>query len=482
MSARHTPARWLPLSAIALAAWISASPALAAGTLIGWASLPANTPAEGPTTGQFAAAGFGANGILLPIAHGQAVQGFSGVLPGPTAQSFYVMPDNGFGTQANSADALLRMYALQPDFKVWSGQGITGSGTVAPVGFKHGKAETSFVRSTFIGLHDADHKIGFPIQADHANYYNTPGNPAVDAGIRAARLLTGADFDIESVRADKKGNLWFGEEFGPFLVKTDARGKVLRQEIQLPNIAPAGSISTGAWVQSPQNPYLAGATPNLGGSRGFEGMAINPQRDRLYTLLEGSVTGDAAKTLRINEFDIDTERYTQRVWKYKLEASGTNIGDMTAVNEHEFLVLERNGATATSGGTPFKKVFKIDINKLDADGNVDKVEIVDLMNIADPHDLNGDGSATFTFPYVTIEDILILDSTTILVMNDNNFPGGGGRSASPDINEFLKIKLDAPLALQQPVPLPGRGHRDHDERDEQDDDRDTDHGDRNHKR
>lgn len=480
MSARHAFSRCLTLSAVALAATIAAAPAQAAGTLVGWASLPANAPAEGPTTGQFAINGFGTNGILLPVARGQAVQGFSGVLPGPTPESFYVMPDNGFGTQGNSADALLRVYAVQPDFKTWSGQAVVGSGTVWPVSYKKGKPLTSFTSSSFIGLRDPDHKIGFAIQADYANYYNVTSNPPVDASIRASRLLTGADFDIESVRTDKKGNLWFGEEFGPFLVKTDASGKVLRQEIQLPNIAPAGSTSTGAWVQSPQNPYLAGATANLGGSRGFEGMAINPSRDKLYTLLEGSVTGDAAKTLRINEFDIDTERYTQRVWKYKLDAAGTNIGDMTAVNDHEFLVLERNGTTATStSGTPFKKVFKIDINKLDAEGNVDKVEVVDLMNIADPHDLNGDGSATFTFPYVTIEDILILDSTTILVMNDNNFPGGGGRTAAPDINEFLKIKLDTPLALQQPAPLPGHGR---DGRDEQDDEQDTDRGDHKHKR
>ena len=39
---------------------ITAAPAHAGGTLIGWASMPANTPAEGPTTGQFAIGGFGA--------------------------------------------------------------------------------------------------------------------------------------------------------------------------------------------------------------------------------------------------------------------------------------------------------------------------------------------------------------------------------------------------------------------------------------
>ena len=45
------------------------------------------------------------------------------------------------------------------------------------------------------------------------------------------------------------------------------------------------------------------------------------------------------------------------------------------------------------------------------------------MNVADPNDLNGDGSNSFTFPYVTIESVLILDANTLLVINDNNYPG-----------------------------------------------------------
>jgi hypothetical protein len=34
---------------------------------------------------------------------------------------------------------------------------------------------------------------------------------------------------------------------------------------------------------------------------------------------------------------------------------------MTAINDHQFLVIERNGATATGGGTPFKKIYVADI-------------------------------------------------------------------------------------------------------------------------
>ncbi len=419
-------------SLVAAAALLCGSgTACAQATLSGWALLQANTFSDGPTSGQFAGAGNGGN--ALPLLNKQPVQGFSAVLAGPTADSFRVMTDNGFGNQANSADTLLRMYALRPDFRTASG----GSGTVSAVDFNTGATLPAFNAASRITLSDPNRLLGFTTQADYTNYYNNAANPLVDTSIRSGRLLTGADLDTESVRKDKNGNLWFGEEFGPFLVKTDANGTVLKREVSLPG------------VMAPQNPYLNGASPNLNSSNGFEGMAINPAGDRLFTLLEGTVAGDPTKTLRINEFSIDSESYTGASWRYKLEAAGTNIGDMTAISDHEFIVIERNGATATGGGTPFKKLFKIDLNVVDGAGNVQKTELVDLMNIADPNDLNGDGSTSFTFPYVTIESVLILDANTLLVINDNNYPGTGGRDGNSDPTEFLK------LTLANPVPEPG---------------------------
>src|SRR5690348_3908820 len=188
---------------IALAA-VLASPAFAAGnTLIGWAMLPAATFSDGPTSGQFAAANpYGTN--LPPYMNLQPVQGFSAVLAGPGKNTFLVMPDNGFGAQGNSADALLRMYALKADFKTAHG----GSGTVSAVNFTLGTELRRFSGPSHITLNDANHKLGITIQADMDHYYNDPSKPVVDPGIKFGRLLTGADFDIESVRRDKNCNLW----------------------------------------------------------------------------------------------------------------------------------------------------------------------------------------------------------------------------------------------------------------------------------
>lgn len=403
-------------------------------TLVGWAVMPAATFADGPTSGQFTTPNpYGSN--LPPYIGKQPVQGISAVLPGADDDSFIVMTDNGFGARSNSADALLRLYSLHPDFRTARG----GSGTVNATNFLVGTALKNFANPSRITLNDNNRKLGLPIQADYNNYYDDASKPAVDSSIKFGRSLTGADFDIESVREDKHCNLWFGDEFGPYLIKTDLSGTVLRKEISLPG------------VYAPEHKDVAAglATANLPASGGFEGMAINPRGDKLYTLLEKTVAGDAANTLRISEFDIERERYTGTVYFYPLDANGTNIGDMTAIDDDRFLVIERNGATATSG-TPFKKIFLVDLRGVPNGGTARKTELVDLMNIDDPHDLNRDGENRFTFPYTTIESVLPLDARTLLVINDNNFPGGGGRELASDVTELLKIRLAKPIQGLKP--------------------------------
>ena len=403
-------------------------------TLIGWAIQPADTFSDGPTSGQFASPNnYGTH--LPPYDHMQPVQGFSAVLHGADG-SFRVMTDNGFGGQGNSADTVLRVYRVKPDFKTARG----GEGEINASNFHSGTPLARLTQASRITLNDINQQLTLPIQADYTYYYDDAANAPVDSAIKFGRLLTGADFDIESFREDKYGNLWFGDEFGPYLIKTDASGTVLRSEIPLP----------GVYAPQHKDVVAGTATANLGGSGGFEGMAINPRGDKLYTLLEKSVSGDPAGTLRINEFDIKRERYTGAMWFYPLDPSATAIGDMTAIDNHRFLVIERNGGTATNGN-PFKKIFIADIKGVRSGEMVQKTELVDLMNIADPHDLNQDGDTTFTFPYVTIEDVLILDGQTLLVINDNNFPYGGGRELASDPTEMLKIRLAEPLYT-------GRGH------------------------
>jgi len=123
-------------------------------------------------------------GIKLPF-KGQPVQGLSGI-KNLKDGTYITLTDNGFGSKANSPDAMLMFHVVKPDWK-------TGA--------------IERVSTTF--LHDPDRKVPFRIVNE-----NTP-----------KRYLTGSDFDIESIQPIA-GNLWFGDEFGPFLIKTDRSGKV----------------------------------------------------------------------------------------------------------------------------------------------------------------------------------------------------------------------------------------------------------------
>ncbi len=420
-----------------------------AAELLDRAVLPSASFSPGPTSGQFATGG---NGVVLPLINKQPVQGFSAVLRGPIKGTYLVMADNGFGAKANSPDALLRVYAVKPDFE---------SGGVTPVNRFTGDALGEFTTDSFITLRDPWKKVPWPIVADGANYPGTPaggGAPiAVDPAIQINRLLTGADFDIESIRRASDGTLWFGDEFGPFLIHTDAHGRVLDTPIPLPNLRRIPSVPGGTevnpLVQAVSNPVRTLAA-NLPDSGGFEGMALNRSGTRLYTLLEKAINGDPLRTrLIISEFSLGQRKYTGKTFAYPLDLPANAIGDFTALTDREFVIIERDGGQGDAADprftnpARFKKIFRIDLDDVDAQGMLVKEEVADLMNIYDPRDVAGDGrtKTVFTFPFTTIEDLLVLDNNRLLVIDDNNYPGSAGREFGvPDNNEFIVIHV-APL-------------------------------------
>ena len=191
----------------------------ASDTLVGRAVLPAATFAEGPTSGQQLGAD-PINGQSVPFINKQPVQGFSAIRDNGDG-TFWVMADNGYGAIENSADFNLRVYKIRPQFKT---KKAVAAGSIS-------KASSNFMIPT----------ITFPSPS--------PMNS------RRRRVLTGADFDIESMQKAKDGTLWFGDEFGPFLLHTDTKGKVLEAPIPLPDFD-----NPGKEVRSPQNPFSEEAT------------------------------------------------------------------------------------------------------------------------------------------------------------------------------------------------------------------------------
>jgi glycerophosphoryl diester phosphodiesterase len=221
---RRAKAALAALAAVLLAAACtpdeSLSPAPSTLHLAGFASLPAATFAEGPPSGAYLGKA-PVNHVAFPFDK-QPVQGFSALLKNGDG-SFLAMADNGYGTLESSADFNLRVYTLRPDLKTGAG----GAGTIAVLGF--------------FELRDPDHKVTFAI----TNHFTD------------ARVLTGADFDIESMQRAPDGTLWFGDEFGPSLLHTDATGKLLEAPIALPDFA----FKDGREIRSPQSPWSEESSP-----------------------------------------------------------------------------------------------------------------------------------------------------------------------------------------------------------------------------
>ncbi len=382
-------------------------------TLVGWASIPPDSFVTGPTSGQFIEA---ANGNAPPFEGRQPVQGFSALIRG-TAGEYLALPDNGFGRKDNSADFILRVYALRPDFRTAQG----GSGTIA-------------VESAFL-LRDPNRVIPFPIVADREVYPNS--DIPVDPRIRTERLLTGADFDVESFRRVPDGTFYFGDEFGPFLLHTDSTGTLLEPPISLPG------------VFAPEHPELDGAPPNLGSSSGFEGMALSADGSMLFPILEHSL-GGAGAVLNVYAFDLAEGRYTtldpdSATYRYRLDDEAISVSAFTTWSGDNYLVIERDGGQGQTA--KFKRVFLFNPFGIDAMGVLKKIQIIDLLNIADPDDLTRSGTGHLRYDFETTEALVIVDDSTVGIINDNNYPFGMARfekSGGPDPTEFILVRIRHP--------------------------------------
>jgi hypothetical protein len=169
-------------------------------------------------------------------------------------------------------------------------------------------------------------------------------------------------------------------------------------------------------------------------------------------------------------FDPARGEWTGQEFRFRLAEGATAIGDFNFVDGRRALVIERdNGEGDPSLRCPaepapdcfplpamVKRIVMIDTGDIDAEGYVRRIGHIDLMNVADPDGVNRletaaarDLSGVFTFPFFTIEDVMVVDDTHIMVGNDNNLPYSSGRrlDAAAD-NEAILLGVPEFLAAQ----------------------------------
>lgn len=185
-------------------------------------------------------------------------------------------------------------------------------------------------------------------------------------------------------------------------------------------------------------------------SGGLEGMALSPDGRYLLPMLEKPLS-DQKGALLILQYDLRERRFTDVRYRYPLDAGTTAAADFQIVSEGRGLVIERDDS---EGKLDAKKLL-YEVTLPPGGGDVQKRLVVDLLRIADPGRLAGDGQpgdvglgATYAMPYFTIESVALLGPDRVLIINDNNYPFGAGRHVgqkAPDDTELVLIQLPQPL-------------------------------------
>jgi hypothetical protein len=192
------------------------------------------------------------------------------------------------------------------------------------------------------------------------------GGSALDGFAPTPTDTLGLAFDPEGVVVHPlTGHLLVSDEYGPSLLEINRAGQVVRRYETPANLVPRNAASG--------TPNFAGDTGNTAGkrtNRGFEGLAISPDGRTVYAMLQSAMLdeGGSSGTLnRIVAFDTRTTRVKAQ-YAYRMEGfnEGRGISALVALNDTDFLVLERNNRglgvpDARVDQTPNKKVFRISL-------------------------------------------------------------------------------------------------------------------------
>ncbi len=277
--------------------------------------------------------------------------------------------------------------------------------------------------------------------------------------------------DAEGLAVDKNGNFWICEEGGPTIWVLNSQGVVIKRYTPYANLVGA----------QPQDVMIDSCFKYRKNNRGFEGLSIAPN-GKVYAIIQSPILypnktiGEGTRVHRILEIDPVTNATKMYVYLNDgiIGASGSNqirlrdwkIGDMAAINDSTFLVLE----AALRGTSDIKRMYTININgatnvNSGLYGGVTLEALVDSAGLAAQgikpvkKSLTADFLALGWNPQLEkIEGITIINDSTIAVCNDNDYgqvslPENGVATATGYTGHVVIYNLKGNSKLKNFVPF-----------------------------
>lgn len=270
--------------------------------------------------------------------------------------------------------------------------------------------------------------------------------------------------DPEGLVVDKNGNFWLCEEGGATIWKLNQNGVLVNRFTPYAHLAgkQAVDIQIDSVFKYRKN------------NRGFEGISIAPN-GKIYAMIQSGIQyptatiGDNTRIHRILEIDPATNN--QRMLVYlndgiigtggnQIRLRDWKIGDMAAVNDSTFLVLE----AAARGTSDIKRLYQININQATAVhsglyGSLTLEGLVDTTGLAN----NGIKPVTKTLVMDLLasgwpaaldkaEGLAIINDSTIAIGNDNDFGqtsplADGIATATGNLSHLITYRLSGAKKL-----------------------------------
>ena len=168
-----------------------------------------------------------------------------------------------------------------------------------------------------------------------------------------------ARLDPEGLRVQSEGGFFLSDEYGPHLLEFDKSGTLTRR-LSIPKRYRIEHPGVSKTEENGKN--RCGRQCN----RGMEGLAHSSDGQKLYGLMQSPLLQDARRKAsgkltgrhcRLLEFDLKTE--SCREFVYRLDDASHKLNEILAINEDEFLVIERDGESGEE--SRFKQIMKISL-------------------------------------------------------------------------------------------------------------------------
>ncbi len=311
---------------------------------------------------------------------------------------------------------------------------------------------------------------GAPAQNTTGKYYFTGRSDNFGSG--NSGNPADARFDPESVRVSPDGkSVFISDEYGPYVRQFDRSTGALIKTYTLPGNLDVTKLSAQG------NTEIADNSVGRIANKGMEGLALTPDGKTLVGIMQAPLEQDAgnpatANMLRIVTVDVATG--VTHEYGYNL-TSGSGVSDIVAINDHEFLVDERDGKGLGDGSkAKVKQGFVIDLsNATDITGLtgtaaeadvVGKTEFIDVAKLLETEDgLSASQVPSKIEGYAFGQDIEVNGTLehTLYVANDNDFlPAESGENefyvfgfSDSDLPGFEQEQFVSAVPLPASLPL-----------------------------